>query len=46
MAEEVKILNDSMKYFSRYFVLKVYLDRAYWICFKEDKSTLRAFKDD
>ena len=29
MAEEIKIVNDSMRYFSQYFVLKVYLDRAY-----------------
>ena len=29
MTEELKIVNDSMRYFSQYFVLKVYLDGAY-----------------
>ena len=29
MAEEVKIVNDSMRYFRQYFVLKVYLDGTY-----------------
>ena len=46
MAEEVKIVNDSMRYFRQYFVLKVYLDGTYLICFKKDKSTLRAVKED